>query len=170
MYLQALDDDEISCEIPSAVPEGSTIEIDVFTAAIKHARICADMIKQLLSVKAFKQQPEVLFENMDKLENRLEEWRMSLPNYLTFPVNSNAPGILYRTRANALRLHFIYQGSIIALHANFHYPWICSVLLMRKEVHFRDRISQSSARAAEASRQILSVLRSSTFDMASASL
>lgn len=130
------------------------------------------MIKQLLSVKAFKQPPEVLFENMEMLERRLEEWRTSLPDYLTLsPTNpSNASAVPYRNRANALRLHFIYHGSIIALHANFHYPWICSVLLMRNELQFRDGIAQSSARAAEASRQILSALRTATFDMASASL
>lgn len=139
----------------------------MFSAAIAHARICAEMIKHLLSAKAFSQSPGTLFEIMENLEDRLEEWRKFLPDHLTLAKHNDSPlsKNSYRRRANILRLHYLYWGSIIALHANFHYPWICSVLT-RQEILFGDRISKSSVRAAEASRHILSTLKDTSFDTA----
>ncbi|KAJ5203753.1 fungal-specific transcription factor domain-containing protein [Penicillium cinerascens] len=86
------DDADISCEIPSSVPEGSTLDIDVFSAVIAHARICSEIIKNLCSVKALSQRPEALFQIMRNLEERLEEWRKLLPDHLTFEHhNDSAP-------------------------------------------------------------------------------
>ncbi|KAJ5934040.1 hypothetical protein N7466_003587 [Penicillium verhagenii] len=46
----AFNDDEISCEIPSELPNGSTTDINVVTSLIEHARICAKISKELFIV------------------------------------------------------------------------------------------------------------------------
>ncbi|KAJ5772296.1 fungal-specific transcription factor domain-containing protein [Penicillium odoratum] len=156
----ALDDDEISCEMPKEIPDGSTLDIAVMTAAIEHARICAKISKRLLSVQAFNESPTSLSETIDQLEEELRLWRNSLPNNLTFPKQNDhrLSNNSYQLKANILRLHCSYWSSIITLHAIFHYPWICSAVTHQKPF-FEDRIFKSSARSAEASRQILSTLR-----------
>lgn len=160
-----LEDDEISCEIPSSVPERSTIDIGVFTAMIAHAQICSKMIKQLFSVKAFSHPSDIIIENVRTLEEKLQEWRSFYSHLIPMKYNiASQEGDPYRRQANVSRLHYFYWGSMITLHANFHYPWICSVLV-GKEPSFPDRISHSSAQAAEASRQILSALKDTNFDM-----
>lgn len=137
----------------------------MFSAIISHARICSGMIQQLFSVEAFNQPPGKLFEIARRLEDKLEEWRKLLPPHLTIPHNteSSASTTSYRQRVNIIRLHYLYWGSVIALHAIFHYPWI-SPALTRKKPHFDDQISRSSNLAAEASRQILSTLQDTSFD------
>ncbi|KAJ5632774.1 fungal-specific transcription factor domain-containing protein [Penicillium lividum] len=156
----ALDDNEISCEIPKEIPGGSTLDVAVMTAAIGHARICAKISKQLLSVQMFNESPTSLFETIDKLEEELRLWRNSLPNNLALPkqndhrLSNNSDQL----KANILRLHYSYWGSVIALHAIFHYPWICSAVT-RQKPFFEDRIFKSSTWSAEASRQILFTLK-----------
>ncbi|KAB8212103.1 fungal-specific transcription factor domain-containing protein [Aspergillus parasiticus] len=161
----AIDDDEISCEIPNEFPDGSRSGIEAVIAAIEHARICAKISKQLLSARALNRSPESLFDIMKTLENKLQMWRNSLPDHLTLAKQNNTPPSRnsYQCRANILRLHYLYWGSVIALNANFHYPWISS-LFARPESFFEDRMLKSSVQAAEASRQILSTLKDTEFD------
>ncbi|KAJ5624438.1 hypothetical protein N7510_000747 [Penicillium lagena] len=167
-----LNDDDISCEIPTTIPVGSTIDHELFTAIIKHAQICALMIQQLFSVKTFNQAPEALFNHLDNLDCKLEDWHKSLPKRL-LPSEANDSshrrGSDIKETAKIIRLHNEYYGSIIALHANFHYPWICSLLLNHNELTFRDRIFHSSTRTAEASRKILASLKDTTPDSNSSS-
>ncbi|KAJ6024475.1 fungal-specific transcription factor domain-containing protein [Penicillium herquei] len=162
----AVDDDEISCEIPDELPDGSRSGIDKAVAAIEHARICAKISKQLLSTQASNQSPEALFDVMETLENTLQMWRNSLPDNLTLPEQNDSLSSRnsYQSRNDILRLHCLHWGSVIALNANFHYPWISS-LFARSEHVFEDRIVKSSIRAAEASREILSTLKDTEVDI-----
>ncbi|KAJ5756857.1 fungal-specific transcription factor domain-containing protein [Penicillium manginii] len=161
----AVDDDEISSEIPNEFPDGSRSGIGMAVAAIEHARICAKISKQILSARAFNQSPEALFNVMETLEKKLQMWRKTLPDHLTLPKQKHS--LLLRKydqrRTEILRLHYLYWGSVIALNANFHYPWISS-LLARSESFFEDRLVKSSTRAAEASREILSTLKDTELD------
>lgn len=166
IQVQTVDDDEISCDIPTELPDGSRSGVDMAVAAIEHSRICAKISKQLLSTRAFDQSPEALFDTMESMENKLQTWRNALPNHLTLPKQNNSLPTRrssYQPTADILRLHYLYWGSVIALHANFHYPWISS-LFIRSERFFEDRIVRSSIRAAEASREILSTLKDIELD------
>ncbi|KAJ5096637.1 fungal-specific transcription factor domain-containing protein [Penicillium angulare] len=161
----AVDDDEISCEIPHELPAGDESGIEMAVAAIEHARICAKIGKQLLSTRAFNQPPETLFEVMETMENELQMWRDSLPDNLTLRKQNGSLPLRnsYQYKPDILRLHYLHWGSIIALNANFHYPWISS-LLARSEPIFEDRMAKISLRAAEASREILSTLKYTELD------
>lgn len=132
---------------------------------MKHAQICSQILKKLLSVKAFHQPPDKLFANIELLESKLQEWRASLPrDYLATDMNPFTH--LYKERSNMIRLHSAYYGSIIAIHAVIHYPWICSLLLNHREEFYWGRVAQSSAQAAMASRQMLLSLKNLAPDFA----
>jgi hypothetical protein len=129
------------------------------------------MLRQHLSAKGFSQPAEIIFENMQLLENKLQKWRADLPHHLltqgTNPLEDSRRSC--RHRLNSIQLQNVYYGSILALHANIQYPWVCSVLLRRRTFIFRDQISHSSVQAAEASRQILASLKDFVPDLASSS-
>ncbi|GAD98466.1 hypothetical protein BC1G_04425 [Paecilomyces variotii No. 5] len=171
LIVMVIDDDDISCEIPNTIPDGSTIDIEVFTASIKHAQVCSQILKGLFSARGFRQSSEKLFTSMDILERRLQEWRDSLPRHL-FPSEIEPVSHLssQKCRLNIIRLHSFYYGSVVVLHAILHYPWICSLLLNRREELHCDKVSYSSAQAAIASRKILSSLRYVTPDFGSSQL
>ncbi|EWY89745.1 hypothetical protein FOYG_07412 [Fusarium oxysporum NRRL 32931] len=156
-----LDDDDISCEIPTTIPAGGTMDVTLCTAYVKHAQICSQILKRLYSAQALDKSPETMFREVEFVENKLSEWRDHLPGHL--PMDSDAFVHLqgsYKVKANIIRLHRAYYGSIVALHANFHYPWICSRIISAdtNNNHLRDAVARSSSHTAEAARQILASL------------
>ncbi|KAJ5585689.1 fungal-specific transcription factor domain-containing protein [Penicillium hetheringtonii] len=162
----AVDDDEISCEIPNELPGGDRSDVDMAIAAIEHARICAKISKQLVSTRAFSQSPESLFNIMETLENKLQMWRNSLPDHLSLPKQNESLPVRNsrQCRPDILRLHYTYWGSVITLNANFYYPWISS-LLVRSAPFFEIQMAKISNRVAEASREILSTLKDTELDV-----
>lgn len=125
------------------------------------------MMKHLFSVEAFKQAPETIFQQVETYQAALEEWQTSQPPDLRLESSSlNLPGAS-RRKQDAVRLQIAYYGSIIALHANIHYPWISSFLLAHREASFRVRVSNSSTNVAAASRQVLLSLKSLIPDLIS---
>ncbi|KAL2836399.1 fungal-specific transcription factor domain-containing protein [Aspergillus pseudoustus] len=163
-----LDDDDISCEMPTEMPHGSTIDIEVFTAIVNHAQMCSLILKQLCSARSFKNTTEFIFRQTDRHEEKLQEWRSSLPPGLRPESISNSKTPLNR-RFNLIRLHIAYHGSNIALHANTYYPWINSFLISHGGASFRARAAHSSEQVAASSRQILLSLKHLNPDLMSLS-
>lgn len=137
------------------------MDVTLCTAYVKHAQICSQILKRLYSAQALDKSPETMFREVEFVENKLSEWRDHLPGHL--PMDSDAFVHLqgsYKVKANIIRLHRAYYGSIVALHANFHYPWICSRIISAdtNNNHLRDAVARSSSHTAEAARQILASL------------
>lgn len=157
-----LDDEDISCEIPTSIPAGSTLDISICTAYIRHAQVCSQMMKRLFSPQSLNQSADNLFSEVEVFENKLTEWRLRLPDHIPLDADAllNLSGP-HRVKANIIRLHRAYHGSVIALHANFHYPWISSGIL-KVDVNnnsLRDPVMRNSGRVADAARQILASLK-----------
>lgn len=161
-----LEDDEISCGLPAASSAGGTLDLEVLNASIEHAQICSDIFKILYSVKSTQQSLESLFQRVKGIESRLEDWRASLPDRLSVQHKSSATsrGDLDKSRSNAIRLFRSYNGSMIALHSSFHYPWIRSRSRTHGDGPPPDAASTSSSRAAAAARLILSSLDDSAHE------
>ncbi|KAL3488355.1 fungal-specific transcription factor domain-containing protein [Aspergillus germanicus] len=163
-----LNDDDISCELPTEIPDGSTIDLEVFRATVNHARICSRMLKQLSSAEAYKNPPETILRHTETYQAKLQEWRSLLPPGLRLESTSNSKTPLGR-RFNVVRLHAAYHGSIIALHANIYYPWISSFLISHGGAAFREQTAHSSEQVATSSRQILLSLKHLSPDIISLS-
>ncbi|OQU95760.1 Fungal specific transcription factor domain-containing protein [Cladophialophora immunda] len=158
----AIDDDEISCQIPSEACPGSTLDVEAFTYLIRHAQISSQISKRLMSVKAFQQPPSTLLETVAELDHQLHEWRDSLPPGLrpddrlrSFQASRDArylPTIL---------MHCAYYGSLMAIHTIFAYPWVYSTIFGNgRGVVTQDQVIFSSNTVAEAARNIIIIARS----------
>ncbi|KAK2123311.1 fungal-specific transcription factor domain-containing protein [Fusarium oxysporum II5] len=167
-----IDDDDVSCEIPTTIPAGSAMDVTLCTAFVKHAQICSETLKRFYSAQGHDKSPETRFREVEYVESKLSEWRDHLPDHV--PVDSAALVRLqgsYKVRANIIRLHRAYWGSIIELHASFHYPWICSRIIIanKNNNYFRDAVARSSTHTADAARQIIASLRHWVPDLNSSS-
>lgn len=164
----AIDDDFISCPIPTSVPLGSTMDLDFFQMSIRHAKLNSHIAKQLSTVKAQEQSAEQLLETIGHLVEELEKWRASLPSHLTvkppFQKLQLPPNISLSHVVNA---HFCYWSSMIAIHTSFCYPWSRG---WREETSNPEIIlqrQQSTKIVAEASRQIIRATQSVHINAAS---
>jgi hypothetical protein len=163
-----IDDDNISCVIPTAIVSDSTIDIELFTHAIHHAQISSEISKRLISVSAFRRTPLELIEKVSSLHQSLEQWRAQLPLHLQ-------PGTLRnhlklssaKDNINFTYIHFAYYGSLMAIHTVFTYPWITAMFGPAPTPATRDQVSLSTSIVAEAARNIILTTRYIDMDAAS---
>lgn len=155
-FCQAIYDDEISCEIPSRKVEGSTMDLEFFTYAIRHAQLSSQISHELLSAKALRLGPSSLIDRVQDVLQRLETLQRTLPAH--FKVESaresalSNPAIRYD---HIMYLHDAYHGSLMAIHSLFSYPWIWVFNNMESNVAVQSQMVASSVALAEAARNII---------------
>lgn len=168
IQLQAIDDDDISCQIPTKTPPNSSIDIDIFTCAIKHAQIASLISKKLASVSAFRSTTAEMLEAIHSLDQKLQEWRDQLPQGLQINNPTKALDTCgSRNIVNIYHLHFAYYGSLMAIHMVLVYPWIAAIFSNDQVQAFRDQVSVSSETVAQAARSIILLTRHLHVDAAS---
>ena len=164
-----IDDDNISCQIPTSIVPGSTIDLEILTHIVKHAQITSRICRRLLSVSSFQQTPTVLMEAINDLSQQLQQWRESLPPSLQpdIPIN---PSDVHSTRELnvVIYLHFVYYGSLTAIHTIFFYPWISAICgIDPQNSTLNDQILMSTNIVADAARHIIRTTRSMHVNAAS---
>jgi hypothetical protein len=151
-----IDDDDISCQIPTSVPQRSTINLDCLTYIIKHAQISSLISKRLATVKAFRQTPKQILKCVCELDMQIQQWRESLPPFLQpdepirlneLPQNIHLYHVMY--------LRYAYFGSVSAIHSIFTYPWNSAVFGIDQTPVLRNQISLSTKIVVEAARSII---------------
>jgi hypothetical protein len=166
--LQALDDDDISCQIPTKAPPNSPIDIDIFTCAIKHAQIASLISKKLSSVSAFRRTTAEMLETVRSLDQKLQDWRDQLPHGLQIKSPTKAlEACGSRNIVSIYHLHFAYYGSLMAIHMVLVYPWITAIFSIDQVQAFRDQVSVSTEAVAQAARSIILLTRHLHVDVAS---
>ncbi|OAG42085.1 hypothetical protein AYO21_03539 [Fonsecaea monophora] len=158
----AIDDDEISCQIPTEACPGSTLDVQAFTYLIRHAQISSQISKRLMSVKAFQQPPSTLLETVAELDHQLHEWRDSLPPGLRPDDRLRSFQVPHDARyLPTVLMHCAYYGSLMAIHTIFAYPWVYSTIFGNgRGVVTQDQLIFSSNTVAEAARNIIIIARS----------
>lgn len=154
-YLKAIDDDDISCQIPTRVPPNSRDSLEFCTLSTKHAKISSQIAKRCSTVAAYRQTPEQIIRTVCELDQQLREWCGTIPLSMrpgavfdpsTLPTNFQLVHVIY--------LHYSYFGSLISIHSIFTYPW--SVMLDRdKSPQLREQLNLSTEIVADASRSII---------------
>lgn len=153
----AIDDDNISCSIPTEAPENSAIDVEIFSAIIQHAQISSQISKQLMSARTFKKPALQLLNSVIDLDKQLHLFCDTLPSELRpdRPIRSRGPFHSSARLTQIAYLHFAYHGSLIATHAIFGYPWLARQLRMEDEALFKSQINISSEKMAHAARSII---------------
>ncbi|PQE06909.1 Fungal specific transcription factor domain-containing protein [Rutstroemia sp. NJR-2017a BBW] len=152
-----IDDDDISCSLPSTQVSDSTTRIEPLIYIAQHARISSRIAKQLASGKSFRQTHAKTLEVIQELNTELQEWRDSLPPFL----QPDAPTTRHGKRPqnineyHVMYLRYAYYGSIIAIHSILTHPWNSSLFGSGQSSALQDRISISSHLVVNAARGII---------------
>ncbi|EXJ76280.1 uncharacterized protein A1O5_00788 [Cladophialophora psammophila CBS 110553] len=120
----AIDDDDISCPVPTSGLPGHQLNIEFFQNTVKHAQISSLILKRLSTVKAMQQSPQEMLVVVQDLDQELQAWYDSLaPCFKSCPPHSamNLPPSVQPHHIVFTR--FIYSASLIAMHTLFCHPW-----------------------------------------------
>ena len=164
----AIDDDDITCQVPNSVVAGSAMNLEVLTAYVHHAQISSMISRKLASAKAFQKSPSVLIQTVQDLSQQLQHWRDSLPLFLQMerPIRSTElpPNVQV---LHVVKIRFLYNGSLMAIHPTFAYPWISAMFGSGQSQALRNQISISSNAVASAARSLILAVRYINIDVAS---
>ncbi|KAF2812009.1 uncharacterized protein BDZ99DRAFT_560742 [Mytilinidion resinicola] len=161
----AIDDDEITCVLPTLAPNGREIHVQLFTSFIEHAQISSSTMRHLSRAKSGQRSPAELVSTVEKLDRRLHSWYQSIPAALRLDLpfkKSNLPD--GAQLEHLLYLHFAYHGSLISIHSFFGYPWNLIGFASDSSTDLRERMESSTRIVAEASRNLVLATRDISID------
>ncbi|KAK5051890.1 hypothetical protein LTR84_002693 [Exophiala bonariae] len=164
-----IDDYIISVPVPREVPPGSVVDVEATEIAIRLAKTCSRLLREILSTKAWGIPARELQKAVMDTDKQLKALLDSLPLDLRVGTLAKLSEATYPTarRIYAFYLHFSIHGSLLAIHAQFSYPWLSARLAGHLPDTTLDAQSAlSSAIAAEAARNILLAIRTVTSNVA----
>ncbi|KAJ9615103.1 hypothetical protein H2200_001177 [Cladophialophora chaetospira] len=152
----AIDDDDISCQIPTSIAQGSSVEVLLLTHKVKLARISSRILRRLTSVKAFQQSTDEITQAVAELTKELEQWRNELPASLRPGTGKDVSNSTLRDRfLFAQYFDYAFHASLVAIHQVFAYPWIAELIGNEGSPSTTDQVAQSTQIVAEAARNMI---------------
>ncbi|KAK4893289.1 hypothetical protein LTR27_008412 [Elasticomyces elasticus] len=155
----AIDDDNVSVQMPAISPSGNYLGSLCFSLGIRVSRIQSRMSRSLFSFKTLSLSVGELMAIVSQLDAQLKQLLEEIPLEYIISVHSRTLFSPQRL-IEALFLHFTIHGTIMAVHAHFFYPWMCSRFAVDGyDAALEAQIASSSAIVAEAARKIILGLR-----------
>ncbi len=159
---QAIDDDDISCQIPLSIAQKSSVEVQMIVHKIRFAQISSQISRRLASVKAFQQPPDELIKAVAELTKQLEQWRVEQPTTSRLGITSNSASSASIDCSQFDRyFDYAYYGGLAAIHQTFAYPWIANLIGSEENSSFRDQVAHSTNIVAEAARHMILIAKHS---------
>ena len=166
MFHQAIDDEDITTEIPSGMVNCSTMDCDFFKSAVRHAQIASQMSRRLGSTRALRR--DNLIDTVRDLSAQVEEWYHLIPSHLKIDIKRGFTRPLIGSQADKIMyLQYGYFGSLMAVHAIFAYPWIGNFDAVKDKPAISSQRVSSSDAVADAARNVILGSRLIRMDAAS---
>ncbi|KAJ9616191.1 hypothetical protein H2204_013986 [Knufia peltigerae] len=156
----SIDDDDITCQLPTARPEGDSGNQDFFIACARKAQLFSLIYKRIRRLKNSTQSLQEVAATISELHNKVEGWYSSLPVSLkldaatgSFPSGTHP--------VHGLFLHFSYHASLMAIHSVLVHPWNAVPLdhSQNSKEDLQNQVLSSTRIVAEASRNIIRNLK-----------
>lgn len=148
MLFQGIDDSEITCMMPTELVVDSQVNLDLMTAAIRHARLSGLISRKFGALKSKRTTLQELRELIDDLSVQLNDWWQALPEILKCDPR-NPPTNLPRNVhfQHILWNHFAYYGSLVTIHSIAVHPW--NTLMLTVEPHEKEELARLVATSTE---------------------
>ena len=180
---QAIDDREISCDLPRIPPLGLRSDLKTSTALVQAARLFSKVSRELSISRIVQDLPEVTI----KLVSELHEAVQNIHTLASSDRDRPRPlSFNQSVQQEYLPLQFSYWGLLCQLHGTFLYPWVTDALQRAIEgkmknnqdpndkrrwssrhVALGDQIETSSSILAEACRSLVLTTKSIILDATS---
>ena len=146
------------------------MDLSAVTLAIRHAKICSRILREVMSNKAQKSSPRELQKVVKDIDQQLRSLLDEFPSELrigTLAKQSEETHPMSR-RNHTLFLYFSIHGSLLAIHSHFFYPWLSARIADRQhpDASLDEQVIFSSNTVAEGARKILLAVRTVTTNVA----
>ncbi|CZR53549.1 uncharacterized protein PAC_03428 [Phialocephala subalpina] len=152
----AIEDDTITCSIPTSIPPGSNHDIIWCTNVIKLTYILSAVMKYIQTLQNKETKTKDILKPVEALNARIIEWKKQVP----FPFQPDEDIVVSGLSPKVhiycvLFMRFHYYGTLVALNSAFVYPWIFANRKREHDRLFQDQVRRSTDLVVEASREII---------------
>lgn len=120
--MKSIDDDDVTCRLPTNSRGGSHATLEYFIGAATHAQISARVMRKLKRLRKSTPSFREVVNAISELNLAIEQWYSSLhPSVRMDPTNLTLPTDIHPSKA--LFLYYSYHASLIALHLVLVHPW-----------------------------------------------
>jgi len=153
---QITDDDDISCQIPTYAPTGSSVNVLYCNMLIRFSQLSSLVNKRLLNVQAFRRTTGATISTVLDLDQQLRSLKESMAYLFCVdaPINPLNPPTSISFK-EALHLQFTYYNILSDIHTTLTYPWSQAMLRPQESSEHRKHIETSCATAADAARALI---------------
>jgi hypothetical protein len=165
--LQIIDDDDISCELPSWTPDANSNLVECFQQIVKQAMLSSEIARSFLTVKAREKSLIDKVKLIEHFDTRLRTWLDDLPTIFKLDVPTKAELLPRGIRIeHLLYLHLSYYGNMAAIHSVLGYPWnvTSDPEINSDNSAIKEQVASSDIALTEASKNIILVTRSISVD------
>lgn len=159
-----INDDDITCEIPTKVHPGSAIELDMLTYIIQTCQFYNQISRQLLSTRALHETPAKMLRLVKQFDIQLQAWKEALPSHLRptdFLKQFKMPGT--NRSLGLMTAHCSFYDLIMIIHSIFVYPWVIDSFSDNLDadlaLEIRAQTATSSRLVANAARSLVIIAR-----------
>ncbi|KAH6955744.1 fungal-specific transcription factor domain-containing protein [Ilyonectria sp. MPI-CAGE-AT-0026] len=120
-----IDDNSITCPLPSTPIDGSEDRLQLVSAIIQHALISAEISREVLALKRSKVTVETILDRVAYLDGKLQKWRDSCPLFAR-ATESGPRKLDLPAGIQQVHIHFLSQAhfmSTISIHSLLACPW-----------------------------------------------
>ncbi|EXJ70411.1 uncharacterized protein A1O5_06479 [Cladophialophora psammophila CBS 110553] len=151
-----IDDDDVSCQVPTSAPPDSTVNIEYCNTLIRLSRLSSLVSKRLSTVQAFQQGAEALVRSVAELDEQLNVLKRSIDPIISCPSAPCPTQLPSRmTPQQIMYLRGAIQSITLDIHTSLTYPWSRSMCGLTPHAALRDQIETSTQVVAEICRQAI---------------
>ncbi|KIW27762.1 uncharacterized protein PV07_07470 [Cladophialophora immunda] len=160
-----IDDDDVSCQVPTSAPPDSTVNIEYCNTLIRLARLSSLVSKRLSTVQAFQQGGEALVRSVAELDEQLNILKRSIDPIISRPAAPNPTQLPSgMTLRQIMYLRGALQSITLDIHTSLTYPWSRSMCGLTPHAALRDQVETSTQIVAETCRQAILATEHIQFD------
>ncbi|KAH0846011.1 putative fungal specific transcription factor [Fonsecaea pedrosoi] len=162
---ELIDDDDVSCQVPTSAPPDSSVNIEYCNTLIRLARLSSVVSKRLSTVQAFQQGGAALVRSVTELDEQLNMLKRTIDPVICRPSSPSPshlpPGM---TMQQVMYLRGALQSITLDIHTALTYPWSRSICGMTPDAALRDQLETSTQIVAETCRQAILATEHIRFD------
>jgi hypothetical protein len=161
-----IDDDEITCPLPSAGCARSALNLAYFHSLIRIAQASSKIEKRLSAVRCSRFGPASTIEAVQQLNTELLRVKITLDDSFSLSLGkqidiTQLPGSL--NLEQYLYIQYAYLTAMLSIHSVLAYPWVRALVGVRSGDQFREAVLRSVNASAQTARAAVLLTESIQF-------
>jgi hypothetical protein len=150
-----IDDDEVTCPLPSLVGAATTVNIAYCHSLIYLARASSQIEKRLGGIGRARLGAAAAIEAVRQLDAMLLEAKLCIDRKFGISLGDNLDPAFLKGGLNIeqhLYINYAYMTTLLSIHTVLAYPWIRTLVGVRVQAQYPEEVSRSSEIVAKVSR------------------